>query len=197
MEMISDKDYITGILEHNDQIINQIYKQFIPMVRKMIVLTGGSNENVRDVFQDAIIIIYRKIKSGELELNCRFSTYLYAVTKKLWIQELKLRRRARTHAEEPVTIVEEPDETEEYRDTIKELLLRHFNDLSDDCRKILRMYFNGATVDDIQLIMQYNTRHHTIDRKYRCKRSLIKRIISDPIFKKIKNEYTGENRILY
>ncbi len=195
--MFSDNEYITGILEHNDLIINHIYKQFMPMVRKMVITNGGSTDHARDVFQDAIIIIYRKIKSGELTLNCKFSTYLYAVTRKLWIQELKLRKKTRMYNDEQPDLLEEPDGMREYNNTLMRVIMKHFNELSEDCQKILRMHFNNATIDDIQLIMGYKTRHHTIDRKYRCKRSLIKRIINDPIFKKVNHEYIGKNRILY
>ena len=197
MTTFSDKEFIKGILEHNTVIINQVYKQFLPMVRKMILSTGGDSQQAKDIFQDAILIVYRKLKAGELELSCKFSTYLYAVTKKLWIQELKLKKKTSINTEKIADIAEEPDEMDEYRVSLKKILLKHFNQLSDDCRKILRMHFNAATIDEIQLIMGYKTRHHTIDRKYRCKRSLINRITNDPIFKKIKHEYTGEDRLLY
>ena len=197
MQILSDKEFIKGILEHNTLIIDQMYKQFLPMVRKMIISGGGDTQQAKDIFQDAILIIYRKVKAGELELNCKFSTYLYAVTKKLWIQELKLKNRIILDTEKMADIAEEPDEMEEYKVSLRKILQKHFQQLSNDCRKILRMHFNAASIDDIQMIMGYKTRHHTIDRKYRCKRSLIKRITNDPIFKKVKHEYTGEDRLLY
>jgi len=168
----------------------------MPMVRKMILSSGGNVQEAQDIFQDAILIVYRKIKTGDLELNCKFSTYFYAITKKLWIQELKLKKRGLINTESVPDIAAEPDNTEEYRASIIKVVMKHFTQLSCDCQKILRMHFNSATIDDIQLIMGYKTRHHTIDRKYRCKRSLIKRIINDPTFKNVKHEYTGKNRIL-
>lgn len=191
MARISDNQFIKGILEHNTFIIDQIYKQFFPMVRKMVISGGGDTQQAKDVFQDAIIILYRKLNSGELKLSCKLSTYVYAITKKLWMQEIKFNRRFVSDGDTISDIAEEPNESDEYKNLLNNLFLKHFNLLSDDCKKILRMHFNSATVDDIQLIMGYKTRHHTIDRKYRCKRSLIKRIINDPNFKIVKHEYTG------
>lgn len=107
------------------------------------------------------------------------------------MQEIKFNRRFVSDGDTISDIAEEPNESDEYKNLLNNLFLKHFNLLSDDCKKILRMHFNSATVDDIQLIMGYKTRHHTIDRKYRCKRSLIKRIINDPNFKIVKHEYTG------
>lgn len=197
MASISDNQFIKGILDHNPVIIDQIYRDFFPMVRKMVISNGGDTQQAKDVFQDAVIILYRKLLAGELELSCKLSTYLYAITKKLWMQEIKLKRRLVTGIEKMADLAEEPDETDEYRNSLKKILTKHFDQLSDDCQKILRMHFNSATIDEIQLIMGYKTRHHTIDRKYRCKRSLIKRILNDPTFKSIKYEYTGENRFIY
>ncbi len=191
MARISDKQFIKGILEHNTFIIDQIYKQFFPMVRKMVISGGGDTQQAKDIFQDAIIILYRKLNSGELKLSCKLSTYVYAITKKLWMQEIKFNRKFVSDENTISDIAEEPNESDEYKNLLNNLFLKHFSLLSDDCKKILRMHFNSATVDDIQLIMGYKTRHHTIDRKYRCKRSLIKRIINDPNFKIVKHEYTG------
>lgn len=191
MALISDKQFIKGILEHNSFIINQIYRQFFPMVRKMIISSGGDTQQAKDLFQEAIIIVYRKLQAGELKLSCKLSTYLCAITKKLWMQELKTKMRFVADAGSLTHIAEEADENDEYKNYLNKIIQKHFDLLSDDCKKILRMHFNSATIDDIQLIMGYKTRHHTIDRKYRCKKSLIKRIMNDPTFKIVKHEYSG------
>ena len=50
------------------------------------------------------------------------------------------------------------------------------------------MYFNNFSVEDIRTAMNYKDLHHTADRKYRCKKSLVKRMVNDPLFKRLKNE---------
>ena len=71
---------------------------------------------------------------------------------------------------------------------MRELFNKHFSELSEDCQKILSMFFNNFTVEDIRAAMDYKDVHHAADRKYRCKKSLIKRIVNDPLFKKLKND---------
>lgn len=71
---------------------------------------------------------------------------------------------------------------------LSELFNKHFKDLSKDCQKILSMYFNNFSVEDIRTAMNYKDLHHTADRKYRCKKSLINRIVNDPLFKRLKDE---------
>jgi hypothetical protein len=50
------------------------------------------------------------------------------------------------------------------------------------------MFFNDCSVEEIRSALNYKNLHHAADRKYRCKKSLIKRILNDPLFKRLKNE---------
>ena len=73
---------------------------------------------------------------------------------------------------------------EETINKAKLLFDKHFSQLSPDCQLILRLHFNDCTVEEIRQAMNYNTAHHAVDRKYRCKKSLIDRIKNDPSFRK-------------
>jgi hypothetical protein len=79
----------------------------------------------------------------------------------------------------------------------KKLLYKHFKELSKDCQRILILHFNETPIEEIQKIMNYQNTHYTMDRKYRCKKSLIQRITNDPKFKSLKNEYNGQIRSVF
>jgi RNA polymerase sigma factor (sigma-70 family) len=193
MGTINDSVYLNGILKHDRKIIRQIYNECYPMVRKLVLKGGGDSDLAKDIFQDTIMLIYRKVQTGDIRLFCKFSTYFYGVSKKIWLQEMRGKSRFSSNGFPALDLAEEAQlqsfDDDKYRNTV----LKHFENLSSDCKKILRLHFNKASIDEIHAIMGYGTRHHTIDRKYRCKRSLIRRILSDPHFKYIKNEYAGQN----
>jgi DNA-directed RNA polymerase specialized sigma24 family protein len=137
-----------------------------------------------------MIILYRKIREGDLELTCKLGTYLYAICKKIWIQE---KRKFQLHREKlsqrPLVVHEPaPDEDPLMKIQLKKLFDKHFSQLSPDCQKILSMFFNYQGVEEIREAMGYKDLHHAADRKYRCKKSLVKRIMNDPLFKRLKNE---------
>lgn len=69
-------------------------------------------------------------------------------------------------------------------DKAKLLFDKHFIQISPDCQKILRLHFNDCSVEEIRAAMNYSTAHHAVDRKYRCKKSLIEKIKNDPSFRK-------------
>lgn len=190
MKIHTEKALITGIRNHNTAILEHVYQTYFPLIEGHVVHNQGSREQAQDVFQEAMIVVYNRIKSGELELTCKFGTFLYAICKNIWMQE---RKKYLLHAEK---LKQHPLEVNDPGPTGDPLLQQHlarifdthFNELSEDCRKILSMYFNDFTVEEIRSAMNYKDLHHAADRKYRCKKSLIKRIVNDPLFKRLKNE---------
>lgn len=192
MTQSTENNLINGFLENNSLIMIKIYEESFPMIEKMVLNSGGISEQAEDIFQDAMIVLYHKILSGKFELSCKLSTYLYAVSKRLWIQEKRKNKRIHITIDENTDLVEEPNHFDELNLKQLEIINRHFAELSPDCQKILRMHFNKVNIIDIQKVMGYDSPHYTMDRKYRCKKSLIKRIMNDPKFKLIKNEYSGQ-----
>ncbi|MDF1576296.1 MAG: sigma-70 family RNA polymerase sigma factor [Bacteroidales bacterium] len=190
MKLPSNSDLIKGIRNHDSSILCYVYDTYYPIIEGYIIHNQGSEEQARDIFQDAMIIIYKRIKSDELELSCKFGTYLYAICKNIWTQERKkylLRaEKLRKHS----LVVHDPGPADDplLQNHLTDLFNKHFEDLSKDCQKILSMYFNNFSMEDIRAAMNYKDLHHTADRKYRCKKSLINRIVNDPLFKRLKNE---------
>lgn len=190
MNVPTESALITGIREHNSAILKYIYQVYFPMIEGFVIHNQGNREHAKDVFQEAMIVVLKRVRSGELELTCKFGTYLYAICKNIWIQE---RKKYLLHAEklrhQPL-VVHEPDPLDDpiLQKHLTRLFERHFNELSRDCRKILMMDFNHASTEEIRSAMNYKDLHHASDRKYRCKKSLIKRIVNDPLFKRLKNE---------
>ena len=190
MKPPSEQELITGIRRHDSNILEYVYHNFFPMIEGFVVHNGGTRDQAKDLFQEAMIILYRKIKEGELELTCKLGTYLYAICRKIWIQERRKYQLHREKLSQQPLVVNEPvhDEDPLLKNHLTELFNRHFNQLSPDCQKILSMFFNNHSVEEIREAMNYRDLHHAADRKYRCKKSLVKRIINDPLFKRLKNE---------
>jgi RNA polymerase sigma factor (sigma-70 family) len=190
MKRPSNSDLIHGIRKHDSSILRHIYEYHYPVIEGYIIHNQGSREQARDIFQDAMIIVYKRIRDNELELSCQFGTYLYAICKNIWMQERKkFLHRAEKLRLQPMEVHDPgPAHDPLLEKHLTDLFNKHFNALSKDCQKILCMYFNHFSVEDIRAAMNYKDLHHTADRKYRCKKSLINRIVKDPLFKRLKDE---------
>ncbi|MEX0986219.1 MAG: sigma-70 family RNA polymerase sigma factor [Bacteroidales bacterium] len=186
--MPNDNDIIEGIASHDNSTLTHVYEEMYPYVEAYVVHHGGTEDHARDIFQEAMIIVYKKITEGNFTLKCKFNTYLYAVCKRLWIQDRKKHYlRINLLKEMPSVFDSETDYSKMTVDETRELFDKHFNNLSPDCQQILKMYFNGLSLEEIRVAMGINTAHHTSDKKYRCRKTLIERIQADPTFIKQKN----------
>lgn len=185
----SSLDLLNGI-QRNDTIILQfIYKNFYSSINFFIKKNSGDDDDANDIFQEAIIIIYRKLKSNDLVLDCSFETYLYSVCRFLWLKQLDKRKLEK----------EKIKDNHEYNDDIYDdglervvdlneryrLYQKHFANLGNDCQKILQLYFDKVPLRNIAQIMGFKSDKYAKKRKFKCKEYLIKSIKQDLEYKKI------------
>lgn len=185
MVPFSDEQIIEGIVSNDRSVLKYLYNTHFGRIRKYIIHRGGDLYIVKDIFQEALLIVYTKIRNKDLHLTCSFSTYFFAVCKNLWFHELRLRRKIVSGVNPAEDLVEDPEPVPEILPELKKLVEYHFNLLSEDCKKVLEMHFKQMSLNDICTIMGYKDVKYAADRKYRCKQSLFNRIVNDPKYKKI------------
>jgi RNA polymerase sigma factor (sigma-70 family) len=192
----SEKELVRGIINENNDVILYIYNNSFKPVRHMITRNSGSEEDARDIFQDSLIILYKKLKAGNLKLKCSVGTFIYSIARLLWLKELKTKGMESKRIddydgwadeEHNITrIYEENERLKFYR--------RIFDQLSEDCKKILKMVMNSYTIAEITSIMGYSSEQHTKNRRYRCKKALVNRIIQNPEYYELKDEVHNIDR---
>jgi len=189
MSTYSTEKIIEGIRKQDDDIIRYIYKTIYPVIEHLVRENKGNKEDAKDLFQEALIIVFKKIKNEGLVLTCTFSTFFYSVCAYQWHKILRKRKNL------PVWYVSSldghiynPGLNEKIERKKLELYDFHFNRLSKDCQKILKLHFSGVPIAEIMKKMGYTSKEHTMDRKYRCKKSLFMRIENDQTFKELQDE---------
>lgn len=191
----TDQDIIQGIAHQDKDVLLFIYKHYYRPIKKHVENHYGSENDAEDIFQDTLIVIFNKIRNKELTLTCSFGTYLFAVAKLQWLRVL---RQQKTH---PIEYGECDtffnNEPEIHEDLIqaerKKLVIRHFNEISEDCKKIIQYLINGISLIEITNLMGYSSVQHTKNRRLKCKKYLITKIMSNPRFKELTNGKVGEN----
>ncbi len=185
MEHYTDEQIVDGILHSDRAVMDYLYARYYDKIENFLVGKGGNPEHIKDVFQEALIVVYRQVVEKGLILTCTFSTYLFAVCKNIWMHDLRKYRYQPVEENRLDTLSEEPEQDNEMKEKLKSLYRYHFKQLSEDCRKLLRLHFNRVPLAEIQKILGYSSEHYTSDRKYRCKQSLYRRIKNDPNYRKI------------
>ncbi|MBI3483274.1 MAG: sigma-70 family RNA polymerase sigma factor, partial [Bacteroidetes bacterium] len=84
---------ISELRKKNEAALKQLYRENYVMILKLVVNNSGTEDEAKDVYQEAIIHFYERLSLTEFELTCKIKTYLYAVCRKLWLQRLSHRNK--------------------------------------------------------------------------------------------------------
>ena len=180
---------LEGLKTNDNEVLNFIYRKYFPEIRFFVIKNSGSDEDAQDVFQEAIIIIYKKLKDGVLDLTCSFKTYLYSVCRIVWLKQLEKRKVKKDGFSDNqvfVDLQEGVDEMAEEQERFK-LYQKHFQTLHVDCQTILKMFLKKVPLKQIAKEMNIQSEKYLKKRKYQCKEILVKRIQNDPDFKRLKD----------
>lgn len=192
MTFFTDETIVDGLKKRDNGIIRYIYKEYYPTIKFLITTNSGTETDAEDVFQDALVVLYRKIAKENLLLTSSFKTFLYSICRNLWLQRLDRRVFSNEFLEmedlselhDSLHFEQPEEEQEKYR-----LFQQHFLLLSPDCQKVLKLFMGKTSLKEIAEIMGFKTEKYAKTRKFMCKEKLKNSIINDPFFKKYLSDY--------
>lgn len=153
-----------------DKAFRALYKHF-PMIRKMIISNGGKKEDAEDVFQEALIILYKKVLYTEFRLTSKLSTYLYSVCRFLW-KDILIKNGKQEFSVMAGTMDEVEDSmwTEmKEQESALEVSEKIINELGDRCKEILMLfYIEAIKLKEIASKMGYSSENTAKNQKYKC-----------------------------
>jgi RNA polymerase sigma factor (sigma-70 family) len=176
---------IEGLRRRDKDVLKYVYKQYFPMVRYFIIRNQGSEEDAEDIFQEAVVAVYQRVRKKNLSLDCAFKTYFYSVVRHMWLQYLERNRIQYEFSDMDEFLLLEDKELYEDFQSKKVIFQKHFLDLTELCRKVLLMFVEKTSFEDIAASLGYKGRQYAIKRKYECMKSLINRVIHDPEYKNL------------
>ena len=161
---MTDKEIIECLRNNSYQkALNGLY-YVLPSVKKYITANSGTTDDAKDIFQDALVILYKKAQTENFTLSVPLKTYLQAIVKNLWLQELR-RRNKMPFDPEPSDIVDvAPEEEKDFN-----LATAAFNLLGEKCRQLLILfYFKKKSFREIASALAFGDEKTAKNQKYRC-----------------------------
>lgn len=65
----------------------QLYEACFPRAAQLVKALGGDYEGAKDIFQDALVILYEKAVEGRLDIQSSASAYVLGIVKHLWVRQ--------------------------------------------------------------------------------------------------------------
>ena len=159
MKEYTDSEIIECLRKRQSYVVSYLRDRYIPMISIMVRSTGGSNEDVYDIFQDGLIIMLEKIDNKDFILTCKFKTYLYCICEHLWKTVLDKRTAASNYYLRKEDDETERDFSEAIDKQLRENIFREvFETLDPVSRNILSMYWQEIGPQEIadELGLTYN-----------------------------------------
>jgi RNA polymerase sigma factor (sigma-70 family) len=162
---------LQGLAQDDKKAIETIYKENYTTIQSLIINNNGTADDAKDVFQEAMIVLYQKAKSGTFELQSQIKTYLYAVSRRIWLKRLLQQNKFLTSNDnhEELVIVDEDVEEHERRDVEFSMMEKAMNSLGEPCRSLLEaFYLQKRQMQDIASSFGYTNADNAKNQKYKC-----------------------------
>jgi RNA polymerase sigma factor (sigma-70 family) len=173
---ISDAKLIEGIRLQDDVILNWLYDNYFAAIKNHVLRNSGSADDVADVFQDSIIVLYRQITEENLNLTTDLKGYFFGIARNIWSAQL---RKNQKNTELDVDIPD--DDPEESADPLLERVVsRAFQKLKPDQQLILSLFSDGHSYEEIAARMDLKSELYARRKKYLCKEALLDLVKEDP-----------------
>jgi RNA polymerase sigma factor (sigma-70 family) len=167
----NEKILLQGLARSDKKAIESIYKDNYNMVQALIINNNGSPEDAKDIFQEAMIVLYEKARSGSFELHCQIKTYLYSVCRRLWLKKLQQQNRYSSQVEnlENTVPVEEDLESHEQADLDFQLMDKAIGSLGEPCKSLIEAYYlQKRSMSEIAGSFGYTNADNAKNQKYKC-----------------------------
>ncbi|PIQ21659.1 MAG: RNA polymerase subunit sigma-70 [Cytophagales bacterium CG18_big_fil_WC_8_21_14_2_50_42_9] len=167
----SDEALLAGIRNEEESALAYLYKHHYPMILHFVQNNNGTEDEAKDIYQEAVIVFYEKIRDQSLELNCQIKTYLYSICRRLWLKRLALKNRFAgmvTDSDSFIPVEEELAEIEEKEAKFKKmgeaLVL-----LGEPCKTLIEdFYIQDLSMQSITEKFGYTNADNTKNQKYKC-----------------------------
>jgi RNA polymerase sigma factor (sigma-70 family) len=157
-----------------------LYDNYFQDIKNHVRRNSGSDEDASDVFQDAIIILYKNILQNDLNLLTDLKGYFFGIARNVWNSQLRYKRKV---TELDMDIAEESEIEGIIDPVLERVVSRSFQKLKHDCQSILTLFSEGCSYGEIAKKMGLKNETYARRKKYLCKEALMEIMKNDQEYK--------------
>lgn len=142
--------------------LEALYKRLFPAVAAYVSKRGGTLDEAKDIFQEAVIIAYEKVRNGDVELHNE-QAYIMGTAKHFWLKQYRQQSQ-----QQPLSAHHDADNAT--TDTVSSgRLLRFLETAGHKCMELLRaFYYDGLSMTEIAHNHGFSGERSATVQKYKC-----------------------------
>lgn len=175
-----------------NEALQYLYCNAYKSLERFVLTNSGTVDDAADIIQDSFLVFIKMVKENKFRQESSINSYLYSITKNLWITELRKRKNIMVR-EGKFSIgngISESDVTDYIiRQECHKLIIELFNYLGEKCKNVLyKFYYEELSMKEIMILENFTNEQVLRNKKHKCLKGLIEKIQADPkIYRSIKN----------
>ena len=168
-----DKQHLLleGLAHGDKSSIETIYRENYVTIQYFILNNNGSVDEARDIFQEAMVVLYEKSKDKNFSLNCQIKTYIYSVCRRSWLKRLQHLNKFTLQVENVEEIIPVEDEIEEHEKRNNDFIQmeQSMGKIGEPCKSLLDAYYiQKKSMLEIAASFGYTNADNAKTQKYKC-----------------------------
>lgn len=170
---LNEKRLVEQLKAGEESALKHVYRSYFRQVLHLVTSNSGSEDDAKDIYQDAICVLYEVMRKPGFELSCSVGTYIYSVSRNLWLKELRSRNNGELRLKEEDDHAEANTEEETEMFLMKEGRIEKINqcmkELGEPCNTVLSDFFyHKLSMEEIAEKMGYTNAENAKNQKYKC-----------------------------
>lgn len=178
----TDAELISGIRSFDNACSTLLYKKHRDYCLRFMRKMYDDEEEIKDIYQDAIILFIEKVRDGKFELNnASIQTYLNSVCRRQILVRLKDKKRPKLYSEFADgdfddSIVDWHEEDQTLNQERLQITMEELDKMKSDggkCYEILYLFFfRKSSMESIASGLGYSNADNAKNQKSRCQKRL-------------------------
>jgi RNA polymerase sigma factor (sigma-70 family) len=170
-----DAKILDALRQGNEDALAELFHKNRRPITALVIRNKGTEDDAEDILQEALVVLWERIRSNSFEYQAKLSTFLYATAKNIWLRRLVRMRREIPATEEtaniptdaltPLESAEENERTAAIRTAMERL--------GNPCRDLLLLYYwEERSMEEIAGQLGFANADTVKSKKYQCKKAL-------------------------
>lgn len=183
MVTLSQQDIILELKQPNiEAAVKKLYDNYFDGIVAHVCVNGGSKDDGADIFQDAVLTLIEKVKTGQFRGDSSIKTFLSAIARNNWLHELRTRKRRNKRENAYMALEEKLEEPlqPELNKNDANILYNLLEQIGNPCKRILTgFYYEEKSMKDLLTEFNYENEQVLRNRKSRCMKKLKEKLTTN------------------
>lgn len=177
---LEEKDIISYIKKGDKRVaVENLYKLYSQKIQKYIRSKGANKEDAEDIFQEALLVFYKKAIEEPIDNDFNVGGFLMSIAQNKWYTQLRRKEMMTRHHQEILHIEEKVSKqyVYDYSKERENVMTQILSVVGENCHKLLSLVlYENLSLKEVAKQMGYSSEDVAKMTHHRCKKKLINEI---------------------